>query len=467
MTAFFAFHVPPGTRGFEETEISPPGTVTAHFSREGGLQLLASLRAARLGLSSRTSRELAQTLGEIGRRFTDPSDPLRQQAELRIPLEAGVSAAMATKIIDGMARDWAPQPLLRLLSTDFPDPAVLDGFQADGDGGLCRAVGGSLAFHIGSGSVPGVGTTSVIRSLLVKSPVLLKPGRGDLTLPCLFAQALLEVDPELAQAVAVVYWPRGKGDELEEQAIREAERVVAYGGAELMEWLRIRLPATTPLVAYHHRLSLGAVAREYLHSRGRAEGVAKGAAGSVAAFDQRGCVSPQIIWVEEGASIRPIEWAELLAAQLEVLAETLPPGPTDDRSAAAFQQLKVTAELKGAAGSGDRVFGGNTESGTVFFEGSSHLTLSPSAPGRTVVVKPIADLTRLPEVLHPAAKHLQTLALAAPEPRLRELADQLSATGITRISTFANQPWPPAWWRHDGTGPLQALVRWVVLEASD
>ena len=464
MTAFRAFQLPPGTRGFETTKVH--GHLRARFSRKGAEALLESLRRARAILRGRTSRELAQSVGEAGRRLGEAGDPLRRQAELRLPPEAGISASMASAIIDGMARDWTPEPLERLLRADFQDPGILDRFAPDGEGQLSKAVGGSLAFHIGAGNVPGVGATSIIRSLLVKCPVLLKPGRGDVTLPCLFAQALLESDPELAKAVAIVYWARGEGSDLEELAIHEADRVVAYGGTDLVRELRARLPATTPFVAYHHRLSVGAVAREQLDTLAHAEAVARRAARAVAAFDQRGCVSPQIIWVEQGAPTEPVAWAELLATELEVLAQAMPAGPIDQTAAAALQQLKGTAELKGAAGRGDRVFG-VAGRGTVFFDPKTSGVTSLSGTGRTVVVKPIDDLSQLSGVLRPAARTLQTLALDAPQPRRRELAGPFAASGITRITTFEKQPWPPAWWRHDGTGPLQALVHWVVLEEDD
>ena len=467
MTAFRAFQLPPGTRGFETAEIPAKGHLRARFSREGGEALLRSLRRARATLCGRTSRELAQSVGEVGRRFTEPNDPLRREAELKLPSEAGISPSMASAIIDGMARDWTPEPLERLLLADFQDPGILDRFRPDVEGQLSKAVGGSLAFHIGAGNLPGVGATSIIRSLLVKCPILLKPGRGDITLPCLFVQALLESDPELAKAVAVVYWARGEGSDLEELAIHEADRVVAYGGTDLVRELRARLPPTTPLVAYHHRLSIGAVAREHLDTLTQAEAVARRAALSVATFDQRGCVSPQIIWVEEGAPTEPVAWAELLAAELEVLAQEMPAGPIDKAVAAALQQLKGTTELKGLAGTGDRVFGGAAGRGIVFFDPKTSGVTSLAGTGRTVVVKPIDDLSQLSEVIRPASRTLQTLALDAPKLRRRELEDPLATSGITRITSFEKQPWPAAWWRHDGTGPLQALVTWVVLEEND
>ncbi len=463
MTRFQAFQLAAGIQDFQTEEISG-GEVRARFTREGSQRLLERLRKARTALSLRPALEIAKSLGEVGRRFGEPSDPIRDEAEHRLPAEAGLSGPMAAAIIDGMARDWMPEPLECLLRTDFPDPAVLDGFRPNGVGGLSTAVGGSLALHVGAGNVPGVGVTSVIRSLLVKCPVLLKPGRSDLTLPCLFARALAESDPGLAEAVAVVYWPRGDGGELEDQAICEADRVVAYGGGELVDALRQRLPPTTPLVAYHHRLSVGAVAREHLQETASAEAVARNAAFSVSAFDQRGCVSPQVIWVEEGAPITPVAWAQLLACQLDELAPRLPAGPRDMVSSAALQQQKGASDLKRAAGTEDRVFTGPSGSATVIFDPEPHSVPLLSDVGRVALIRPVDDLTRLPELLGPTRRVLQTLAIAVSEPRRSELASLLVDSGISRICSFEDQPWPPAWWRHDGTEPLRALVHWMVVD---
>jgi hypothetical protein len=85
--------------------------------------------------------------------------------------------------------------------------------------------------------------------------------------------------------------------------------------------------------------------------------------------------------------------------------------------------------------------------------------------GRTVRVRAIPDLEELARVLAPHRSVLQSVALAAPEAREKELAESISRTGATRITNFRAQPWPPAWWRHDGQGPLAALVRFVGLEA--
>ena len=48
---------------------------------------------------------------------------------------------------------------------------------------------------------------------------------------------------------------------------------------------------------------------------------------------------------------------------------------------------------------------------------------------------------------------------------LEGLAEALAREGAVRVVPLEKMPWPPAWWHHDGEGPLRALVRWTDLEA--
>lgn len=438
-----------------------PGTPEQLGTRAGAEALTGALARAGEALASRSVLELAPGLGRVGRRFLDPGDPVRREAAEGVAAEAGLSAPAADAIVAGMARGWTPEALGRMVRADFPDPLVLDGFRPDGFGGKLRAVGGRFAVHIGAGSVPGVSATSMIRSLLVKCPVLLKPGRGDTVLASLFARALAAAAPELARAVAVVYWPGGEGGPLEEHALATADRVVAYGSLELIRLLRRRIPPATPLVAYHHRLSAGAVARECADPAPEAGSVLGAAARAVATFEQRGCVSPRIIWIEKGGALSPPAWAAQLFDALESVAAELPPGAASLPAASARRQERERWMLREAAGTGHRIFSRSPEGAAVLYEPDPFAPLRLPAAGRTAVVRPIECLSRLPTALGAGRSILQTLALAAPPTRIGGLAEILAASGVRRVASFEEQPWPPAWWRHDGTGPLQALVSWA------
>jgi hypothetical protein len=308
-----------------------------------------------------------------------------------------------------------------------------------------------------------VGVSALLRSLLVKGPTLLKPGRGDVVLPALFARALAEADPGLADAVAVVYWLGGSA-RLEDAALARADVVTAYGSDATVAELRARTPIRARFVAYHHRVSVGVVGRDALRPTALAA-TASEVARALALFDQRGCVSPQLVYVEGGAEkaggASPEAFAEALAAALRALEGTLPSGPLDPAEASALHQARGTAEL--VAGSGDGlIFHGGLASWTVLFEPRPQ-SLPPLA-GRFARVRPLASLHALAELLEPLSGHLQTVAYAGLGERVEALAGAVGRAGASRVAPFHSVAFPPPWWHHDGGGPLRDLVRWVDLE---
>ena len=418
-----------------------------------------ALRGSRDALRRLTAREVAALCGAAGARFLDPADPLRSRALALLPGTSGLSAEMSEAVLDGMARDWTGERLERLLAAEFTNAAALDGF-VPGGLGLARAVGPRLCVQIVSGSVPGVGATALLRSLLVKGPTLVKPGRGDVVLPVLLADALRSLDPRLGGGVAVVYWPGGS-EALEDAALSEADVVTAYGSDDAVRQLRVRTPVTTRFVAYHHRVSFGVVGREALEP-GHRHRTASEVAGAVAFFDQRGCVSPQIVFVEEGGEASPGAFARELATAMQAVERHLPGGTLDPGEASLRHQVRGTAELQGAAGTGVEVHDGGAAGWSVIYDPVPGL--GPSCVGRLVRVKPVADILDVPELVSPLGHHLQTVAVAGCGARLERLAGALTEAGVSRVAGFDATPFPAPWWHHDGQGPLGALVRWADLE---
>ncbi len=463
-----AAELPPHARGAEHPGTAPTAFSTTSVSGDLRLRfptpdpafarcLCDHLVEAGARLHERRTDSLVASLGRAGARFLDPADPIRKEALDLLPPAAGLSTAMAREVLDGMARDWTADRLARLVRAQFPDPAVLDGFRPGPGGSRVRAFGHRLIVQLGAGNVAGVSVGGVARALLARSPVLLKPGLHDAVLPVLYARALADCDPGLAAALAVLYWPGG-ADTVEAEVLSRAGLVVVYGGADTVKAVRARLPATTPLVAYSHRVGVALVGREAL-AAGQANRTAMDAARAVAAFDQRGCVSPHLFWVEEGGALTPAEWAARLAAAMAALERDLPAGPAPPEVASKVQQLRGTWELKQAAGEGVRVFRPAGVEWTVAYDPDP--AFSPSCLGRFAWVKPVADLERVAGLLAGLRPFLQTAGLCGAGARAASLVEQLGGAGVTRVATLRRMAWPPAWWHHDGGDPLRALVRWV------
>jgi hypothetical protein len=417
------------------------------------------LRQGREGLAVRPARTVAATLGRVGARFLDPVDPVRAQALDLLPDTSGLSPRMAAAVLDGMASDWTEERFVALLEAEFRDCGALDGFVRAGPRRV-RAMGPELCVQIVSGSVPGVGANALFRSLLVKGPTLLKPGRGDVVLSVLAAQAIREEDPILGDAMAVVYFPGGS-EALEDAALLSGDVITVYGGDEVVRNLRARAPVTARFMAYHHRISFGVVGRAGLAPAHIHQTVSE-VGGAVAFFDQRGCVSPQVVYVEEGGLVTPRGFARALAQALGVLEDHLPGGTLEASEASARHQAIGTAELMAASDSGVELYHGGEASWAVIFDPAS--AFAPSCVGRVVRVKPVADIMDTPRLVTPFASHLQSVGVAGCGDRLPRLSEELAHAGVSRITGFDTMPFPPPHWHHDGQGPLRALVGWVDLE---
>lgn len=424
------------------------------------------LRGSRETLLARPAVELAALLGAVGERFLREGDPLRDQALARIPAEAGLSPGMTRRVLDGMARDWTRRRLELLLRSEFGDPGVLDGFvatsltpeeaEAPGRFRLVRALGDGLALHVGAGSVPGVCATSLVRSLLVKSPVLVKPGAGDRVLTELFLRGLREADPAVGAAAAVAYWPGGARERADE-ALALADRVVVYGSDSTCRSIRDRVPAHVPVVLYHHRSSVAVVGSEATLEGALLE-TAAALAFAASTFDQRGCVSPHRVWVL-GSHADAERLAAATAEAMAREAREAPPGPRSEGGAARIQQLRGSVELRSAAGAEVRLWRDAGTGWTVILEEPAGMEAAGTP--RTLLVSWATTAGELSEALTGEGPHLQSVGLAGLGAAEGDVVDALARVGATRLAPLQDTPFPPAWWLHDGEGPLRALVRWA------
>ena len=459
MSDFLAWHIPDSnlSAGTVLAE-TPAGRVMAPALSPADVALAAG-RAAAAGtaLQALPVDDVIAAIDAVARRFLDEADPLRREALQWLPEVTGYSPAMSALVLDRMAEDWTEPALRRLLRAEFRDYHALERFVRHAPGQRARAIPPRLAFHVLAGNVPGVGVTSLVRGLLVRAPALCKTAHGEPVLPVLFAQALAGQNADLGQAVAVAYWPGGDAA-LEAPALEAADVVIHYGGDAAVTDLRGRTPARVRVLEHGPRASFALVAREHTHR----SAIAEAAARATAIFDQQGCVSPHVIYVEQGGRTEPRSFAARVAAHLERLAAELPRGRRSTAEAATALQLRATVEFRAMAGEATQLWTGDHLAWTVAFDPDP--AFSASCLGRFIWIKPIPALEEVADCIRDYRAVLQTVAIAAPRTRTTVLAELLARAGCTRITSLENMPFPPASWHHDGRGPLRELVRWVDFE---
>lgn len=457
-----AFHLPaigsPPVAAWRAGEMEIPDLRTAVLDPELLRAQLSSLREAGELLARRPVAEIVTVIDGVAARLLDPADELRRTAESMLPRVTGSSAEMTSRVLDGMGADWRRPRLEELLRSELGDPAALDGFTTrGGESTRVRAMGPGLTLHFLSGNIPGIGVTSLIRALLVKSPSLAKSGAGEPVLPALFARGVAEADAELGRCLAVAYWQGGDAP-LEQVALEMADAVIAYGGRRAIESIRERTPRDTIFLGYGQKLSFGLIARESLSAAG-ARAAAADAALAVAMFDQHGCVSPHLFYAESGGETAPSAWAGMLADELERLRTELPRGPLLAGESAAIVQTRGSSEFEALAGGEVEVHAspGGTDWTVIF---STDPAFEASCLNRVARVKAIDDIAHIAPLVRDVAPYLQTVGVAGPDGRIEPVAEALARAGASRIAPLANMPWPPPAWHHDGRPPLRDLLRW-------
>jgi len=453
-----AFHLPGlelgGHRDWDTLEYDGVRLRVPILTPDAVRRLADGLRQARdRELARRPVADIVAAIDHAAASLTEGA--LRRQVDDALPAVARYSPPMARLVMERMSADWRAPALDGLLKAELGDPAVLDRFVADAAGRRVHATGPALAFHVFAGNVPGVAITAAVRSLLVRAATLAKTASDEPLLPALFARALAAADPGLGRCIAVTYWPGGR-DDLNAAAAGAADAVVVYGGEEAVRTLRGMTAPDQRFVAHGPRVSFGLVGREADHT------TAARVARATAVFDQHGCVSPHVVYVEDEGRVSPEGFAEEVAQRLEAIEAELPRGPGTPAEAAAIHQVRGGAEFRELAGAGVKLFAAARTRSTVIFDPDPAFALS--CLNRTLWIKRVGDLQEVAGHVEPFRRFLQSAAIAGAGARTQDLGIQLARVGVARITDFDRLPWPPASWHHDGRGPLRELLRWTDLE---
>lgn len=427
-------------------------TLAAHVRNQGRTQL--------------KPMPVSQIIAAIDRaveRLLNPADPYRLELELLLPRISGFDAEMVRLGLNAYLKTFRAPQLQRFVAEDFSNPKLLDEFQPRAKGGMARALGPELLVHVWAGNVPGLPLWSLVCGLLVKAPAIGKVASAEPLFASLFARLLAEVEPRLAEVLAIV-WFKG-GDTTSERALfAEADTVLAYGGNDTLTALRQQVPVSTRFLPHGHKLSVGLVSAAALDVA-HAPATARAAALDVVRYEQQGCYSPHTYYVARGGRVTPREFAQQLAGELAALQHKFARRTLTLEESASVAGWRQGQEMQGFAGAGVELLGDAGAAWCVAYAEQASALL-PCALNRTVQVQAVDRLEDTLPLLAAQREVLQTVGLAAAPQELHALAERLGAAGATRLCAIGQMTAPEAGWHHDGRFSLLDLVRMVELEQS-
>lgn len=378
------------------------------------LRALGPERAARAG--EQACALLADAEGTLGR-------ALRHELVAR----SGLSAPLVSWGLDTSLAAWRTEEALALFHAAPREP---------GEPVALLAV-------VLAGNVFGAPVRTLLLPLVAGVPVLAKGASADDVVARYLGKALRRVDPDVGAGAEVVTFARGELG-LEAALLDHASLVRVHGDDDTVERVRARVGARVPVLAHGHGLGIGFVAGDSLCDEPTARSAALSFAFDVAAYDQRGCLSPHALFVERGAAVGPERFAELLADALLEVERRWPRGPLVADLAPLEMQWRGVAVARGVL----------FERGRAAVSYEAHHPLRPSPGARNVGVYACRDEHDLADRLRALGRHLKALGVAAdPAARARfaSLAPYVCAAGAMQT--------PPLSAPLDGLHPFAGLVR--------
>ena len=343
-----------------------------------------------------------------------------------------------------------------------------------------------------AGNVPGTGLLIVLLALAataeqsVRPPVILvRNSRREPLFTPLVLTALELVDPGLLNTTLVTLWDHADMA-LQEYLFAQADLVVAAASDETIEDISQkvqRASSVTRPIRFHghgHKVSFSTVGRECLRLEKETpfndvplvDAVALLASLDVALWNQQGCLSSRVHFVEQGNGPEyhpPEVYGRAVVRGLRSLDKLIPKGISRKRQ---IHNLFDKYQAVGASGP-VKVLSDYDDDFLVLLDrrpltATQFGELVNDCQGRTVAIIPVDDVMEIPEryLRYVHRTHLQSMSVALGnpdetgiDPRLLRYAEALGTVGVTGIRTVGRGAFPQLAYSWDGLIPLDLTVK--------
>jgi hypothetical protein len=349
----------------------------------------------------------------------------------------------------------------------------------------------SMMLGYAAGNVPGTGLLLTLLGLATaagtgeKPPVILiRNSRREPIFSALALSAIEMVDPALLNTTMVTVWDHGNRG-LQEDLIATADLVIAAASDETIGELGTivrRVSKRTKRIRFHrhgHKVSFSTIGRACLEMGRQVPGseielidaVAYLAAIDVALWNQQGCLSSRVHFVEEtrlSGTHSAEDYGRAVVQSLRELNQTMPKANTRRRQIHnLFDQYQAVA-----ASNPLQVLSEYDDDFLVILDrrdlsGEQFRELVNGCQGRTVAIVPVTDLMEVPHcyLKHVGRQHLQSMSVAVGDPdttetdaELLQYAEALGAMGIASIRTVGRGAFPQLAYSWDGLLPLDLVA---------
>ena len=381
------------------------------------------LKEFELGAYEFSKTRLSLRLKEIsrfGRRWCSKKSPYRQKAIRVLKKESGFPPAMSERILDLIFKKLTVGNLKFLQCAQKRHPIL---------------GGAKLLGYVLPGNVPDPVVASVVGAWLNGSGCLLKLSRHQRGFGMLLAESIQKSSAAFAPALAVT---ADKKTFLKNTPGLNA--VIAYGNDETMKRIRTSLHPNMAFMAHGHRMSAGVLFKPSLRGAALRKAAQK-CAWDVWLYDQRGCLSPQIYFVEGD----PDGFASKLEEELLRFYRRF--GAVRRPYEVQIARRVVLDRLLSEHISPHRVsFVSPPLSDRPVVYGIKKAKFGYPASGQVVGVKAFKNLREVRRELTFVWKHLQSVSVGGTAQDLRRVAQAFSTSSVHRVCRIGQIQDPPLGW---------------------
>jgi phenylacetate-CoA ligase len=409
------------------------------------------LPSRRLRFVSIPVDDIIDVLDSFGKKWT-PAGEFFQEALPVLESTSGFSKEEVRKTLGLLPGLLSRESLEKRLRSEFFPLEMLDRFaKTPYFAGKTRALPLGTLLHVTAGNVFLSSIDSLIMGLVTKNLNILKVSGQNTFFPIFFADKLLQHDVNgvVSDKFAVLHWKGGE-TQIENLMMSKIDGLIAWGGEEMIESYRSKLPANVKFLGFGPKISIQILSTEGLRNR-NLEIVAQKIVEDIVPWDQGACASPQNLYIQEG-----IDEEALLKAIDRAFQFAPERGQLDADEAVEIQKERYRSFYSELMENGKSLVG---DYHLLHLE--NNRLLRPSSLHRSLIIKRFTDEGDLLKNLGPFSYYLQSCSYLLGDKEKDLYLGVLSLAGIKRFGPLGTITFGMEGAPHDGRNVLRELVNMV------
>ena len=402
---------------------------------------------------------IAEVLDRVSKKLQDENHPVRKKTFEIMPGLIHFSSEMVKAGLDAVCENLKFESIIKRLKIDLDNIGYIDDFTYNSEfDGFIKAVPQGVLSHISAGNVFVGAIDTLVQGIITKNVNILKMSSFDPVFPLLFAELLIECDPEAVVYSYFALVPFKGGDKEIESIIKlESDVVIVYGGKEAVDAYRNNRGLFTKDVEFGPKYSCMVIDSRELARHDVTE-IAYLAARDFTMWEQSACSSPHTIFID--GKENALRFADEMKNAFERLRSEYPFPEINTDEKMEITRTRELARVEQALGNSELIIPAvGDQSWSVIVE--FHPVFKISCQHRTAFIIVIDSFDQVIESLSGYGKYIQSVGILASHSQLFDYASRLTQLGADRVTEIGAMSRRKHGTPHDGTRGIAEYVKWV------